>query len=238
MASTKQNEKPAAPSVDEATVDAVLSTIKARDRRALLEKEKLVTEPRFLLAIGGEVRSYSNRRTAHSEGVELPRTALIFPGETVHEQSPGDRPLELDNVYEGTVTPFWRPLTWDEAAVAVSDKMAVAYGSAKAPVLGAVKFASAVGAASMRLRTEIAELERKLADKRADLEQNERLETSAAKAVEGEKAKLDTWVADSGRTVEALEAAAALLVRPAPEAEAGPTMRVVPRPADFRESLS
>ncbi len=227
--SAPSETKPATPSRE--LLASVLAEAKVIEKDQENEKAGRVVRSRLLLAVGGAVRAYPNTRTKHSEGPEIPKSSLIWPGETVHEEMPGDLPIVLDNVFEGKTTPYWRPLTSAEEAVAVSDSMALRFlTEAENPALGADQFLASVREKNEATRSEIADLQRRLEEKQAVLATGLHAESGAEEFAATKAAERDAWAAKSGRSLDALRAVVELLKRPAPEAAPSRPMHTLPRP--------
>jgi len=215
---TNTSTKPSAsPSVREQAAELLAAT-KQIERDEENRRNNRAVASRLLLAVGGTSgRPYTNRRTKFSEGPEIPKSALVWVGETVHEELPGDAVMELDNLFGGVSTPFWRELTDDEAAVAVSDVMALRFlAEAENPAVGAESFLSDARQKNETLRADIEELKRRLSEKEAALTVGMQAEAAAEEFALSKACERDAWAKKIGRAVEALRAAVDLLRRPAP----------------------
>jgi hypothetical protein len=228
MAPTKETK----PAVSREQAIELLGTMKALEREQENEKAGRVTKPRLLLAVGGaDGRDYPTCRTRFSEGPEIPRSAKIWVGKTVHEEMPGDIPQALDNIFDGRTEPRWRLLTDAEAAEAVSDVMALRFlAEAENPAAGAESFLADARKKNAGARLEIENLKRQLAEKESALSAGLQAEASAEEFAATKARERDAWAERAGRPLEALHAAVALLRQ-------APARQPVAEAAAFRSPL-
>lgn len=242
---TKKNPTPIVPDDDDARLDRLDAKREERKKLAAFEKDGLATSTHYLLAVGGtNGREYPVRRLYTAESAKDGRVsaaAKVWIGETLIEVRPGDRPLPLTNTQDGVETEWFREITAEEVESRgiVSDRMAVRFAAEKARVSNSEGVVSACAGILEAAERKVEDAEKALVDARARHANSVGVRDASVEGLARSKAELVRWIERSGKSEQALAAAAALLTRqPEPEAPQEQRLHVAPGsnsiPEDWR----